>query len=278
MIVAATNDASITTYKTPGLLARLSRRQPHSYNHTVDVAVGRPDSQPRERERAPAPTVATAHLETGEKRTLSTFRTRDPISDVVTPLIWSLAGGTLIAVASIPPTLWWTWLPWWTPISAWPIATAALYFTTARQMLSDKSLVTHEIEMERKTPPPPPTPTRSSRILNINLANATGDRRQYADLPDTPEFWRLAAAVAGHDAPFSETTATAAGMSVDVEQFDDVDQMGFRQLRDLFVDRHWAKWKNRKSRKQGVKLYAAGREILRSYAEAPPPPGAQNVQ
>lgn len=254
------NDAGLATYKTPSAWERLWST-PTRFESAVTAVAPQPAAYPE--------TPRTAPLAPGETRSINTYRTLDPKSDVITPLLWASAGGTLLGLAAIPVTVGLGW-PWWVPPSIWPVSSAALFFAVSWRVLWDKFLIAHEETLERQPPPAPPTPQRSSRVIEARLVTEDGRQQQYAELPDTRPFWELARAVVD-GASFAESTAAAHGMPLDVTHFQEPDEMGFCQVRDRFIDRHWARWRNRKAHKLGVKLNGGGMAMLVQIASAPPP-------
>lgn len=256
----------ITTTETPGLVGRLFRRDRggHTYHHTVDTSW---PSQAADRDR---PRSAPAHLEPGESRKVTRYRTRDLVADVITPAFWAVIGGSGIGLTAIPVSVWLR-LEWWWPVTIWLGSTTVLFFVSGRNTLHDWSLVSHTEELQRAEPPPAPMLQRTSRTIRAEVTDEHGQRRQFADLPDTYAFWQFSRAVAIDGQSFSEATAKACGILIDVESWAEPDQMGFRQVRDLFIARGWAAWRNPEYRNQGVILRLAGKNILRQIADSPPP-------
>jgi len=90
----------------------------------------------------------------------------------------------------------------------------------------------------------------------------TSDGWQFSTLPGDPAavYGFAQAVISG--ATFSERTATAAGLG----------QPEWFKLRDEFIDRNWAYWKNPNRPQVGIDLLRSGRAVLRSIAASPPPP------
>lgn len=241
----------------PGILRRIFASQDHSFEHTVSDAVN------------PTPAaIAPAHVEPGERREMTTYRELD-LRDVLVPLAFGLAGGTLLGLSAIPAAVA-IRLPAWVPPVVWLGSSTTLFFATGWRIWRDKSLIVHETITERLHPPAPAEPQRTVRALKVEAVDQAGQYRKMANLPDTLPFWEFARRVT-QGAPFTEETATACGLSVDVASWREPDEMGFRQIRDLFLDRGWARWKNPAHHQSGVELLAVGRHILRDYAATPPP-------
>ena len=85
---------------------------------------------------------------------------------------------------------------------------------------------------------------------------------QFATLPGEPASLHYMAQMVSRGSSFSERTATSAGLS----------QPEWMALRDEFITRGWAHWKNADRPQVGVALLGAGRAVLRSIAANPPPP------
>ena len=98
----------------------------------------------------------------------------------------------------------------------------------------------------------------AQRIVHIELDSNGGRTRQYADLPDVVGLAGFARATA-NGRPFTVRTAQAFGIS----------RTDFEAIRDVFLDRGWARWKGGDKR-QGIEVLVAGRSVLRHLA-APSP-------
>lgn len=108
-------------------------------------------------------------------------------------------------------------------------------------------------------PAPPP-------VVKVELRD-DGGHWQFADLPGEPDSLQaLAQAVTDGDS-FAERTATNCGYT----------QEQWGSLRDVFIDRGWAKWNHPTRRQQGVSLLRGGRMVLKTIA-ATPLPGGSAVQ
>jgi len=259
----------------PGLLGRVFSRPPQRpYEATA------PAAQPW----SSAPPAAgddlgnkAALLQTlgGTTRSVRTYRRRDIASDVMPAAVWSVIGGGLIGLSSIAVAIAQRWA-WHVPLGVWLGSTTGLFFVAGWRILNDASVIEHEedLTLPGQRPVAPAAPARTERALRVQVGTDDDQRRQYADLPDTRAFWDLADAVTSDRKPFAESTASWCGMPIDVPSHETIDEMGFRQLRDLFLRRGWATWKNANHHQQGVQLLAAGRAVLRDVAAAtPPPPG-----
>ena len=140
------------------------------------------------------------------------------------------------------------------------VAGALVLLQFIPDMLTGDGLVTaverltrRDINQDGHIGPPP------ARTLRVEVVSNGGKTEQYGDLPDTRAMWELACAV-NRGESFSEATASECGLSVPV----------FRDIRDLFVDRAWAYWRNPDHPQQGVELLGRGRTMLQKLAEQPP--------
>lgn len=258
-----------------GAIQRAFSRKPaanDTYEHSVP-AIAAP-SYRREAEDDHGTQVADGALAPGESRTMTTYRTADIRSDVAVPILAGIAGGTFIGLLSVPITIA-AHGAWWIPPVTWVGTSGVLWAVLSRRLFTDQAMITQEVEMTSVPPAPLPAPTpaqRSVRALAINVAtDPAGRHTEHAELPDTPEFLRFVAMVVA-GASFSEQTAEDAEMALNVPSATEPDEMGFRQIRDLFVARHWAAWRNRKNHRLGVKLLASGLTILRHIAADSTPP------
>ncbi|MBD3260427.1 MAG: hypothetical protein GF334_01895 [Candidatus Altiarchaeales archaeon] len=99
-----------------------------------------------------------------------------------------------------------------------------------------------------------------SIALEITETGAKGKfSKQFADLPGPlPDLQRFAAAVVTGQVTFSEMGATKAGYG----------QKSFMKLREVFLHRGWARWKNKDAHTEGVELLRNGESVLRAIAQA----------
>lgn len=103
-------------------------------------------------------------------------------------------------------------------------------------------------------PPPKPEP----RTIRVEVEQ--GKSREWEDFPgDEAALVEFAKDVVSNRVTFSEKGAGDSGYGI----------ANFRELRDIFITRHWAEWKDEQNRQQGVSLYRAGRTILNRIAETP---------
>lgn len=272
-----------TTSERPGLFKRAftprttsaprtttsSHTAGHRFESAAPWAAGAADDYPR------SETAAMVEELAGSTKTIRTYRPRDVASDVMAPATWAVIGGALIGLTAIPVAVANRWT-WYVPLAIWLGSSTVLFFAAGWRILTDDSCVEHQEDLKLATPQraAPEPPPRQERALRVQVGTDDDQRRQYADLPDTRAFWDLAVCVTKGDPPkpFTEETARWCGMPIDVPSYAIIDEMGFRQIRDLFLRRGWAVWKNEDHHQQGVDLLAAGKAVLRDVAAAPPPP------
>lgn len=265
----------VTSYQTPGLMGRLfARKGSQTYQHAVDMALTQTSSQTEEPARPAVPA-------TGGKRKVTTWRPRDIGSDVIAPAFWSIVGGAMLGLTSVPFAITWRW-PAWIPFSIWLGSTTVGFFASSWRILIDLSLIAHEDDLEIAPPPPPappPMPIKTSRTIRTEVVDRDGQRSQFAELPDTVAMHKFARLVTmvqpskKEPEGFTEATAKLANLDVDAGKLDgDPAEWGFRQIREVFLARGWGNWKNPKHHNLGFILTVAGRALLRQIAESTPPP------
>lgn len=90
-----------------------------------------------------------------------------------------------------------------------------------------------------------------------------GKSWQFEDLPgDAHALWSFADDVSGERVSFSEAGARKSGYGAE----------NYGRLRDQFIKRGWAGWRDPVNRQQGVELFRNGRSVLKAIASDPPPP------
>jgi hypothetical protein len=94
-----------------------------------------------------------------------------------------------------------------------------------------------------------PTAERTVRVL---VESENKQQQRIAFVPDEPEI-RQFARMAANGQTFSERTAKRAKVSLD----------DWKDMRDTFMDRGWATWKDAKEKRQGLQLTHVGRAVLR---------------
>lgn len=93
------------------------------------------------------------------------------------------------------------------------------------------------------------------QTIKVEMVQPNGVPRAFADLPiDLPRFRELARLVIVTGAGFSQPTAGQAGISRDE----------FNALRDVMVERGYARWNHGKERRQGVSLNLSGKSLLKA--------------
>ena len=120
--------------------------------------------------------------------------------------------------------------------------------------------------ISKPEPEPQPGPGRTVTI-RVETKTTNGYREQILETPDTPQFCQFARAV-GNGQTFALRTALRHHMSR--EEFDD--------LRDDFLTRGWAVWKNRDHPQQGVNLLAVGKRALQGAGDEHSPTPPERVQ
>jgi hypothetical protein len=98
------------------------------------------------------------------------------------------------------------------------------------------------------------------REISIEVREGRSTFRE--ELPGEESLLMNFAAAVGSGQSFSEMTAQATGYGV----------TNLRALRDIFLKRRWAYWKNPDSPQQGVELTLSGKRILADIAHPPTPP------
>jgi hypothetical protein len=89
-----------------------------------------------------------------------------------------------------------------------------------------------------------------------------GSRWQFEDLPgDAHALWQFADDVTNERVSFSEAGARKSGYGAE----------NYGRLRDVFIKRGWAGWRDVMNRQQGVELYRNGRSVLKAISSDPPP-------
>lgn len=112
-----------------------------------------------------------------------------------------------------------------------------------------------DIDQDGKVGPP------ERREISVKVETTNG--RQFEDLPgDEAALVEFAKDVVSGRLTFSERGAIESGYGQD----------NFKKLRDIFIARHWAEWKDANNRNQGVNLYRAGKSILMKIADTPAEP------
>lgn len=265
-----------TSYQTAGLVGRLFARKGQTYEHSVESPWVKAEPARPVEPSAPLPA-------TGGSRTVTTWRPREVASDVTTPAIWSVVGGAMIGLTSIPFAVAGHWSAVW-PIGIWLGSTTIGFFAASWRILIDKSLIAHEDDLKIAPPAPAlvsvPAPVAASRTMRVEVVDRDGQRSQFADLPDTAAFHRFARLLTqplpGKTAPesFTEATAKLAELIIDAGDTtkDPPNMWGFRQIREIFIDRGWGNWKNPQRHNLGFALTVAGKALLRQIAETTPPP------
>lgn len=96
----------------------------------------------------------------------------------------------------------------------------------------------------------------------VSVKVEQGKRWQFESLPGGAQaVFKFAQSVTGEAITFSEAGARQSGYGA----------ANFAKLRDLFIKRGWADWKDPANRQQGVILYRNGQSVLKAIASDPPP-------
>lgn len=97
-----------------------------------------------------------------------------------------------------------------------------------------------------------PEPQIAERVIRVEVPERGGATERRAFLPDVPEV-RQFARMAANGQTFSLRTAERA--KVGREDWNDI--------RDTFLDRGWAVWRDEREKRQGLQLTHVGRAVLR---------------
>lgn len=93
------------------------------------------------------------------------------------------------------------------------------------------------------------------RTIKIEVKN--GSSTQLADLPGAEEYLTRFCRYVAAGESFSERTAQQCGYGI----------TNFRKLRDIFIARRWAYWKNPDTPQQGIELTVGGKHIINELAQ-----------
>jgi len=207
-------------------------------------------------ERPAPPAFSSAYRKTP-------FRKQDIPSDVWVPLLQSLITGILAAVvfSVITPQI--AGWPWYAGliIGLFVLAMAwTILLWAGRSMLWVIEEVTGVDINQDGHIGKPDTPLTKIEVKD-------GHSTRLADLPGDEDLTKFCRWVAAGDS-FSERTAQACGYGV----------TNFRKLRDIFISRRWAYWKNPASPQQGIELTLGGRHIIRELGAALSPISQDDAQ
>ena len=139
----------------------------------------------------------------------------------------------------------------------WPAASGPGDPITSAQTFDEARRDMYDDEEEEE-----PAPTQRTLVVRLEQETPYGTRVQMIELPDVPELGQFARAVSNRQS-FSEGVAARFHIS----------RKPFEMMRDQFLDRGWAVWKNPKHKRQGVNLLAAGRRAMGRIAGHPPTEG-----
>jgi hypothetical protein len=190
------------------------------------------------------------------------------MADVTPAIAWSLFTALLCALVGGMACIVLGWR-WEIILGAGTLGAVGAWSVSSIDFLNPQTLIVSHQEIVRE-PVEPVLIEGPGRSLKVQVDE--GNRHTMGDLPDTPEFRDFARRVSRENTPasFCETTAAEAGLPIDVKHWRHPSEMGFRQVRDLFIDRGWAYWINPKHHQSGVGLKRAGRQTLRRAAQPLP--------
>lgn len=100
-------------------------------------------------------------------------------------------------------------------------------------------------------------------VIKVEVKSEDGNRWQFADLPGKPDALRDFARRVLMGQGFTDETGAMAGMT----------QREVKDLREVFVDRGWARWKHPQRKQQGIELRHVGKSVLRAISSSPALPG-----
>lgn len=99
----------------------------------------------------------------------------------------------------------------------------------------------------------------AERVIRVEVPERNGAKERRAFLPDTPEMSQFAR-MAANGQTFSLRTAERAKLGRD----------DWRLIRDAFLERGWATWRDEREKRQGLVLSGPGRAVLRYVADPSP--------
>jgi hypothetical protein len=160
---------------------------------------------------------------------------------------------------------WYFGWPWYTPPAVGFVVFGLRYFggmRLAQSLLEIVESLTHrDLDGNGQVGAAKPEPPL---VVRVETKSEDSRRWQFADLPGQPAAVQALAAAVLAGGGFTERTAVDCGLT----------QEAFGKIRDLFIDRGWAKWNHPDRRQQGVTLHRGGMSVLRAIAETPIPGGA----
>lgn len=101
-----------------------------------------------------------------------------------------------------------------------------------------------------------PQPEPQRRVIEVRVHSNSGRTTHIADLPDTPQVRSFARDVL-NGGSFCERDAQSAGIS----------RNDWHEIRDAFLARGWAVWRDPDHPQQGIDMAAAGRAVMRSIRD-----------
>lgn len=191
-------------------------------------------------------------------------------ANVKVPLLQSLITGAFvgipvgalagwIGVAHGPLTLWgglWTGLTW----GSITIFSVAFFQWTSRSrdynelLWRIESVTGLDVTGDEQIGKPEP------RTVRVEVQEGKGWK--FSDLPgDEQALYDFAISVVNGIVTFSERGAASRDYGVE----------NFRRLRDVFIQRHYAEWKDPTNHQLGIVLRRSGTAVLAAIAEGPPP-------
>lgn len=111
-----------------------------------------------------------------------------------------------------------------------------------------------------EAPAPAAAPPATAHIVRAETRDADGNWR-FADLPAEPAKMAMFAGAIIGGKSFAERTATACGLT----------QAQFSSIRDIFIERGWARWNHPDRKQNGVSLTRKGVALMRAMDEEPLP-------
>lgn len=173
------------------------------------------------------------------------YRKLDLVADVLVPLCWAGITGLILGVFFAVLGLFLGWPGWAGPVAGLVITTAVWIVS----MLSDRGLWMIEEITGRDLDGDGITGQPARRVVQVEVKE--GKTTQLADLPGDADLVRFCQVVAAGKS-FSEDTAQSSGYGV----------TNFRRLRDQFINRRWAFWRDPANPQQGVELTMIGKKVV----------------
>lgn len=189
----------------------------------------------------------------GTHRDVTHLRPETP-GDIGTFALKALGCGVAAMLLSICPTIVLDVLPWYTPVIVLPTVSGLSWFLVSGKaqglVTFTENLTRLDLDRDGKVGNAP----KQKRTVEV-VVKAESDRRhdKRVTLPDTAEMHNLAMRILDGE-QFNEKNAKMCGFS----------RQKWVELRDVFLDRGWAIWRDEHNHNLGIDILAAGRAALRA--------------